>query len=402
MSGVVDRTDFEKQGLGAATPDGGRGDPVASASGRRREAQLLILISRDEMRCCVDPVDMPWQQGVLDDAGSGRPGRPGRKRTSSASGLPASSRTSVQCDVASSSPVGCDWVLRLPSLQQWRAARLSVLSRRVLRCATGSGPHVAHGSLRTCCGKRGALFSTYVCAPQGVHAVAGNANQSRQAACNQANPMIGCRVQQTCTARVEQTAEVVRNGTGGRCSGVATPGPKARNETAVVRRTKVRPTPCPARWTPCLAGTVANWDRMHAADVDGGAIFETNPMRGVRQDSGCFARSRPRSRAARQCPPSGRRQTAGSTDGKLESRRSGQPDQARNPSRKGQGAGKTEQQTAKQQTKTSVNVGGGTRRTGHRPCRTVHRPASLPSGRGEGGAHRLRSAGVSDVSRRER
>lgn len=354
MSGVVDRTDFEKQRLGTATPNGGRGDSVASASGRRRRSAALL-------RCSVDPVEHVLATGcasmtrAADDQGD---------LDGSAPRQPVAYQPchALRCNVMWQAPARsvATRVLSLPSLQQWRAARLSVSSRCVLRCATGSGTHVAHGSLRTCCGKRGVLFSTFVCAPQGVPTVAGNANQSRQAACNQANPMIGCRVQQTCTARVEQTAEVVRNGTGGRRSGVATPGPKARNETAVVRRTKVRPTTCPARWTPCLAGTVANRDRIHASDVDGGAIFETNPMRGVRQDSGCFARSRPRSRAARQCQPSGWHQTAGSTDGKLESRRSGRPGQARNPSRQGQGAGKIEQQTAKQQAKTSVSVSSGT------------------------------------------
>lgn len=37
----------------------------------------------------------------------------------------------------------------------------------------------------------------------------------RSKSCNQANPMVGSRVQQTCTASVAQAAEVVRNGMGG-------------------------------------------------------------------------------------------------------------------------------------------------------------------------------------------
>jgi hypothetical protein len=34
-------------------------------------------------------------------------------------------------------------------------------------------------------------------------------------ACNQANPMVGSRVQQTCKVCVEKAVEVVRNGEGG-------------------------------------------------------------------------------------------------------------------------------------------------------------------------------------------
>jgi hypothetical protein len=46
---------------------------------------------------------------------------------------------------------------------------------------------------------------------------------SRRSARNQANPRIGCRVQQTCEPCAEQAAEVGRNDKGGTCSGVATP-----------------------------------------------------------------------------------------------------------------------------------------------------------------------------------
>jgi hypothetical protein len=81
-------------------------------------------------------------------------------------------------------------------------------------------------------------------------------------------------------------------------SRIGIPGPKARNEVAVVKTAQARLTTCPVRWTPRQAGTAASWERTHTLDVDGGAIFETNPMRGVRQDFGCFARSKPRSHAA--------------------------------------------------------------------------------------------------------
>jgi hypothetical protein len=42
--------------------------------------------------------------------------------------------------------------------------------------------------------------------------------------------MVGCRVQQTCTAHVEQAVEVVRNGKGGTGSGLGMPGPKVPRE----------------------------------------------------------------------------------------------------------------------------------------------------------------------------
>jgi rhodanese-related sulfurtransferase len=42
--------------------------------------------------------------------------------------------------------------------------------------------------------------------------------------------MVGCRVQQTCTACAEQAAEVVRNGKGGTSAGSGIPGPMARRE----------------------------------------------------------------------------------------------------------------------------------------------------------------------------
>jgi hypothetical protein len=47
--------------------------------------------------------------------------------------------------------------------------------------------------------------------------------RTRTKARNAANPRIGCRVQQTCRPRVEQTVEVVRNHEGGRCSEAWTP-----------------------------------------------------------------------------------------------------------------------------------------------------------------------------------
>jgi hypothetical protein len=75
-------------------------------------------------------------------------------------------------------------------------------------------------------------------------------------------------------------------------------GSKTHDEAAVVEKAQARSTACPASWTPRLAGTVVSREWTHTMDVDGGAIFETNPMRGVRQDFSCFARSKPRSQAA--------------------------------------------------------------------------------------------------------
>jgi hypothetical protein len=63
------------------------------------------------------------------------------------------------------------------------------------------------------------------------------------------------------------------------------PGPKARNEAEANEKAQAGPRACPVRWTPCLAGTAASPERTHTLDVDGEAIFETNPMRGVRSGS---------------------------------------------------------------------------------------------------------------------
>jgi hypothetical protein len=57
---------------------------------------------------------------------------------------------------------------------------------------------------------------------------------------NQANPMVGCRVQQTCTAHAEQAVEVVRNGKGGTGLGLGRPGPKVLDEV-VTRATDSTP-----------------------------------------------------------------------------------------------------------------------------------------------------------------
>ena len=42
--------------------------------------------------------------------------------------------------------------------------------------------------------------------------------------------MVGSRMQQACSTYAEQTAEVVRNGTGGTLFGIGIPETKARNE----------------------------------------------------------------------------------------------------------------------------------------------------------------------------
>lgn len=118
-------------------------------------------------------------------------------------------------------------------------------------------------------------------------------------------------------------------------SWIGIPGPTARNEVAVVAKAQARVTICPVRWTPRQAGTAASPERTHTLDVDGGAIFETNPMRGVRQDFGCFARSSHRSHAARRSAPSGGPRTADGTADRLESRRSGPPTRASLRTRKG-------------------------------------------------------------------
>jgi len=57
---------------------------------------------------------------------------------------------------------------------------------------------------------------------------------------NQADPMVGCRVQQTCTAHAEQAVEVVRNGKDGTGLGLGRPGPKVLDEV-VTRATDSTP-----------------------------------------------------------------------------------------------------------------------------------------------------------------
>ena len=131
-------------------------------------------------------------------------------------------------------------------------------SRGVLRYAAWRDADRTHTGLRTDCEESRALSSTDVFSARGARTEWMVWMQDRDVACNQANPMIGCRVQQTCTAREEQAAEVVRNDKGGTSPGIGILGPKARNEAAVVEKAKARTTACPASWTPRLAGTVAN------------------------------------------------------------------------------------------------------------------------------------------------
>jgi hypothetical protein len=73
-----------------------------------------------------------------------------------------------------------------------------------------------------------------------VCCTAASAARSRSApggsAGNQANLMVGCRVQQTCTAHAEQAAEVVRNGKGGTGLGLGMPGPKVPREVVTLPR----------------------------------------------------------------------------------------------------------------------------------------------------------------------
>lgn len=52
---------------------------------------------------------------------------------------------------------------------------------------------------------------------------------------NQANPMVGCRVQQTCTACAEQAVEAVRTGKDGRCSSCRKLGTKMRSEAGALQ-----------------------------------------------------------------------------------------------------------------------------------------------------------------------
>lgn len=73
--------------------------------------------------------------------------------------------------------------------------------------------------------------------------------------CNQANLMVGCRVQQTYAACVEQTVVVVRNGMGGTCPGVAFRG---RRFTTKPRRGQWRK---PESSHVQFAGHPAGWGR---------------------------------------------------------------------------------------------------------------------------------------------
>lgn len=98
---------------------------------------------------------------------------------------------------------------------------------------------------------------------------------------NQANLMVGSRVQQTCTAHTEQAVEVVRNGTGGTRPWLGMPGPKVLWEVtwrwwkAVLRDGWTRSPLAASAATPFRWEVTEHWEWTWAAEVDGEAIFET-------------------------------------------------------------------------------------------------------------------------------
>jgi hypothetical protein len=166
----------------------------------------------------------PRQRGDADGVGSGRPGQPGRQRTSSASSLPARRRTSVW------------WWVTCSSCGRWRP-RCSLFrhsrnggqpgppAHRVACFGTWrGGSPTRRAPVFGLVGGARAPLGTDVQAARPARFAPAEWSQDRDAACNQANPMVGCRVQQTCAACAEQTAEVVRNGKGGRSPGVASRG----------------------------------------------------------------------------------------------------------------------------------------------------------------------------------
>jgi len=213
-------------------------------------------------------------------------------------------------------------------------------------------------------------------------------------------------------------------------SRIGKPGPKARNEAAAARKAKAGSDACPVRWAPPGRGTAASWERTHTSEVDGGAIFETNPMRGVRQGSSRLERGRPRSHAAEARTPSGglSKRTAPKASWsrvgqggpsrpasspraaiRKDGRRKAHPE---GNARKGgtdqvspQGRRAQEQvapHDAMPSARISVRAGDAAGRTGHPSRRTARRPTAAPSGAARGAARGLTPEGGSDVSSRER
>jgi hypothetical protein len=197
-------------------------------SHRLREAALLAL--------------RPRRAGAAME--SGRPGQPGWQRTSHSSSLPARPGTSVPRRVNSSShDRSRSWYSdsrhssngeqpRSPGspsdILQFTGGWSRVGRQRDMQWSSGHGlratvfgPRSSGYGLRASCMGRWALSSTDGHTARCARTEGTVWMQDRDAACNQANPMIGCRVQQTCTACVEQAAEVVRNGTGGTSPGLA-------------------------------------------------------------------------------------------------------------------------------------------------------------------------------------
>jgi hypothetical protein len=296
MSGVADRTDFEKQSFGTAILEGrvgrlgGFGHRTSSARQRRPSGRVV--------------------GSARSAPATGHEGRRGQRalRATWATAHPVSQQpASPTANLGSSAgaqlqprPVAVV-VLILPYLQQWRAARSpGSLARRtsvrsVCRVARGPRAGLRTGSL----GPRGAVqhgrAHLWACA----HRVDGVDPGSR--CCLQPGEPHDRLQGATDLRRVCGASRRSREKRQGRNeSRSGKPGPKASNEAEAIEQAQAQTIACPVRWTPCLAGTVASPEWTHTLDVDGGAIFETNPMRGVRQDSSCPARGGPRSRAATQ------------------------------------------------------------------------------------------------------
>lgn len=221
--GAAHRTGFGKQRLGVANLERRSGRP--DGFGRR--------CPRGGQRQVFGPA------GPSPTSGRGNP-RPTTDTTRLPGGSTASAGLSVK-----TLPLRCFGAgARLPYLQRWRARG----GRR--RAVLGGWTSVRHDD---------------------------SPRPNPEGACNQANPMVGSRVQQTCASYAEQTVEVVQNGRGGTRAGSGSPEPNAHNEVEMCPRERSRGRECLVRQAPRRAGSAVSREWTHTQHVDGGAIARRTP-----------------------------------------------------------------------------------------------------------------------------
>jgi hypothetical protein len=228
---AANRADFEKQGLGTATLEGRS----------RRRGGFGHLCRRRPLGWSSDRLDggpLPAlrQRGLeapLD--AHRRPGQPGQRRDrrpSVARPRGPTLRHRPRGQLPFDQPVE---ELILPSLQRWRAAPVPHPVGSGLRLEWTGCRLTLQGSSDP--SGRGSDAASDERAPRKGRAHrAGGGEQDRREACNQANPMVGSRVQQTCAACAEQAVEAVRNGKGGTSTGSGIPAPKAPREATTDRQ----------------------------------------------------------------------------------------------------------------------------------------------------------------------